>query len=141
MTLKFQTVANNILNGDPLPKTWQEAFISMIPKTELNAPSVKDFRPISLLNVDYKIFSKIIEERLKKTVDKIIMKDQAGFLPNRNIKDNLRIVLDILEYGEKTPGGGGLAYFFLMRRKPSTTLIEKDLKRNEVRRENGESYK
>lgn len=85
---KLQILANNILNGYHPPRTWQEALISMIPKTDHKAPSVKDFRPISLLNTDYKIFSKITADRLKKTMGKFIMEDQAGFLPNHYIKDS-----------------------------------------------------
>lgn len=36
---------------------------------------------------------------------KYIEEDQAGFLPGSHIRDNLRIVLDIIEYGDKMPGG------------------------------------
>lgn len=40
------------------------------------------------------------------------MEDQAGFLPNRHIKDNIRIVVDLLEYGEMSPGKK-FGFFFL----------------------------
>lgn len=38
--------------------------------------------------------------------------DQAGFLPGRYIRDNLRVVIDILEYGDKFPAGK-IGFFFL----------------------------
>lgn len=65
---------------------------------------MKNFRLISLLNLDYKIFAKILSERLKKVLAEVIDKDQAGFLPNRHIKDNVREVLNIIELGDKNPG-------------------------------------
>lgn len=47
---KFQKLANDIFEGELPPKTWQEANMSLIPKTEDEIPNAKDFRPISLLN-------------------------------------------------------------------------------------------
>lgn len=66
-----------------MPQIRQNATISMIPKQEDNCPNVKNFRPISLLNVDYKIFAKIIGERLKKLLNKHTGEDWMGFLPRR----------------------------------------------------------
>lgn len=54
----FRLVANNIMEGGTILGTWQEATITMIPKEEHKCPDVKNFRPISLLNSDYKIFAK-----------------------------------------------------------------------------------
>lgn len=101
---KLKVVINKILDGEALLKTWSEAVISLISKTDQEIPDVKDFSPISLLNTDYKIFSKILAERMKKVLSNYIWEDQAGFLPNRYIKDNIRTVVDLLEYGEMTPG-------------------------------------
>lgn len=95
---------NNILESNDPPKTWQQAIISLIPKDNSECPEVKNFRPISLLNVDYKIFSKVISERLKGILNKLIGEDQAGFLPGRNIRDNLRTVLNLIEFADKQPG-------------------------------------
>jgi len=59
---------------------------------------LKNWRPISLLNVDYKIASKAVAERLKKMLPDIVNQDQVGYVTGRNITDNIRTVLDILEY-------------------------------------------
>lgn len=46
---------------------------------------------------------KIMAERMKKLLDTYIIKYQAGFLLNKNIKDNLRTVIDLLKFGEMSP--------------------------------------
>uniref|UniRef100_A0A2D4HF38 Reverse transcriptase domain-containing protein n=1 Tax=Micrurus lemniscatus lemniscatus TaxID=129467 RepID=A0A2D4HF38_MICLE len=54
-------------------------------------------------NVDYKILATIISERLKKILSKIIHSDQNGFLPNRQMKTNTRLIMDVLECYEMHP--------------------------------------
>uniref|UniRef100_A0A2D4JT22 Reverse transcriptase domain-containing protein n=1 Tax=Micrurus paraensis TaxID=1970185 RepID=A0A2D4JT22_9SAUR len=54
--------------------------------------------------VDYKIFSTIMAVRLKIVLNEIIHPDQNGFLPARQIRNNTRMVLDILKYYEAHPG-------------------------------------
>lgn len=95
-------VFNQIMEGGEAPKTWHQAVITIIPKDESVCPNVRNFRPISLLNVDYKIFTKILAGRLKIVLNEIIGKDQTGFLLGQHLRDNVRrTVLDMIEYGEK----------------------------------------
>uniref|UniRef100_A0A670IZP3 Reverse transcriptase domain-containing protein n=1 Tax=Podarcis muralis TaxID=64176 RepID=A0A670IZP3_PODMU len=91
-------VMNNTLKEREIPNTWKEAFITIIPKQDADPTQVKNYRPISLLNTDYKIFAGILAKRLKKILIKIIHKDQAGFLPGRQIKNNTRSIINIIEY-------------------------------------------
>lgn len=65
----------------------EEANITLIPKEEADHKDPKNYRPISLLNLDYKIFAAILDERLKEILQKFIAEEQAGFLPNRHIND------------------------------------------------------
>uniref|UniRef100_R4GAU6 Reverse transcriptase domain-containing protein n=1 Tax=Anolis carolinensis TaxID=28377 RepID=R4GAU6_ANOCA len=97
---QLQKVMNIIRNQKKMPDTWKEASITVIHKENNDPEEVKNYRPISLLNIDYKIFSNIIADRLKKFLTNWIKDDQVGFLPNRHIKDNIRIVLDLIEYYE-----------------------------------------
>uniref|UniRef100_A0A3Q2W4D7 Uncharacterized protein n=1 Tax=Haplochromis burtoni TaxID=8153 RepID=A0A3Q2W4D7_HAPBU len=52
--------------------------------------------PLSLLNADYKILSKVIALRLEDIMTKIIHTDQTGFIKNRHGADNVRCLLHIL---------------------------------------------
>ena len=57
---------------------------------------MKNKRPISLLNTDYKILSGILAQRLKKVLPKVIGETQKGFLRDRYIGKNIRLVYDIM---------------------------------------------
>uniref|UniRef100_A0A670JMH3 Reverse transcriptase domain-containing protein n=1 Tax=Podarcis muralis TaxID=64176 RepID=A0A670JMH3_PODMU len=94
----LREVMNTILKEREIPETWKEAFIILIPKDEADSTQVKNYRPISLLNTDYKVFAGIMAERIKKVLQEIIHEDQAGFLPGRQMRDNARNVINIIEY-------------------------------------------
>lgn len=93
-------VMNRILQGGNLPDTWKDAHITLIPKPDTDRLNIKNYRPISLLNNDYNFFAGITAERLKNCLKDVIHKDQAGFLPNRQLKDNVRHIINIIEYLE-----------------------------------------
>jgi hypothetical protein len=58
------------------------------------------FRPISHLNVDLKILSHVLAQRLKKILSKLINEDQSGYIKNRFIGFNLRQIHDIIDYAD-----------------------------------------
>ena len=70
------------------------AFLALIP--EIEGPTcIEKCRPAYLLNVSYKIFSKVLANRLSKAVDKIVDKAQNGFLPKRSILDGVAVVHEV----------------------------------------------
>ena len=60
-----------------------QTFVSLIPKVD-NPESVKQFRPISLCNVAYKVVTKIVANRLKRIMPKVIAPTQCGFIRGRS---------------------------------------------------------
>ena len=73
----------------------QQAIITLIPKKgDLN--KLKYWRPISLLCLDYKILTKILSNRLKNILPKIISEEQTCFIPKRTIFNNLFLIRDII---------------------------------------------
>ena len=80
--------------------------ITLIPKGDENLTELKNWRPISLLNIDYKILSKVLARRMEKVLPKLVHSDQTGFVNGRFIGQNIRLLNDIMDYTdiEKLPG-------------------------------------
>lgn len=72
-----------------------ETHICLIPKIE-NPVTVKDYRLISLANVAYKIISKILAERLKPWLYRIVSDNQSAFIPERLITDNVLVAHELM---------------------------------------------
>jgi hypothetical protein len=75
----------------------------MLPKANKDTSLEDNWRPISLLNTDYKIISKVIANRIKKVLPLIIDSSQAGFVKGRNIHDNIRLLFQLFEDLENKP--------------------------------------
>ena len=86
--------------------TQREGIITCIPKGDKPREFLKNWRPISLLNVKYKIGSACIANHIKQVLPQLINEDQTGFVPGRYIGDNLRLLYDIMHYlqNENLPG-------------------------------------
>ncbi|GKA97209.1 RNA-directed DNA polymerase, eukaryota, reverse transcriptase zinc-binding domain protein, partial [Tanacetum coccineum] len=70
-------------------------LIAPIPK--INTPSkVSDFRPIACCNVIYKCISKILTNRIKSGLEKVVHINQSTFIPGRHIQDNILIAQELL---------------------------------------------
>ena len=69
------------------------------------------------MNVDYKIFTKIIALRLQEVMGSIIHRDQSGFMKGRYIGENLIELLSTIEYCKKNIKSVHL-YLFLILRRP-----------------------
>lgn len=70
-----------------MPEGVNETVIVLIPKGN-NPQTIKDYRPISLCNVIYKVISKILVNRLRPLLDELISETQSAFIPGRMITDN-----------------------------------------------------
>lgn len=76
----------------------RQAVITLIEKKDQDRCDLKNWRPISLLNVDAKIASKVIAERMKRLLPGLIHHNQSGYISGRSIGENIRSILDIMSY-------------------------------------------
>jgi hypothetical protein len=71
------------------PKDWKEGTIVTIYKLKGDPKLLENYRPITLLNGDYKWFGKVIAARLDRALNKLIGPAQQGFLKERLIHENI----------------------------------------------------
>ena len=76
-------------------------IITCIAKPNKSEEFLKNWRPLTLLNCTYKIASGCIANRIKSVLDKLIDKDQTGFIKGRYIGENIRLIYDIMTYTEQ----------------------------------------
>ena len=86
-----------VLNSSTIPNDLNHTFITLIPK--IHSPRrVTEFRPISLSNVLYKLVAKVLANRLKPLLPKLISEKQSAFMSERLITDNILIAHETLHY-------------------------------------------
>jgi hypothetical protein len=75
-----------ILNSeDELPLLFKESIVKLIPKNNNDVKTKNDLRPISLTNIDYRIYTKVLANRLRIIADKIIGDHQTCSIKGRII--------------------------------------------------------
>jgi len=89
------------IENNELSITQKQGVITLIPKKDKDPKYIKNWRPITLLNTDYKILTKYIAEFLKIQLENIIHKDQKGFLKGRFIGENINNVTTMIDYANE----------------------------------------
>jgi len=69
---------------------------------------ISNYRPITLLNTDYKLLTKVLAIQLLDHVNHLVHPDQAGFIPNRSIFDHIHLAKAILNYAEVSEEDGAI---------------------------------
>jgi hypothetical protein len=88
----------------------RRGVLSLIPKKGKDSRKLKNWRPISLLNSDYKILAKAIATRLQKVLPYLISNDQTGCLKGRSIYANIRSTIDVINNVNEHNTPGIIAY-------------------------------
>lgn len=100
LSRKIGCIFNRILLEQYIPKQWKSSKIILLHK---KGPKhdIKNYRPISLSSIMYKLFAKIIQLRFKKIQDENQPEEQAGFRPSYSTMDHLHSVNLLLEKGNE----------------------------------------
>ena len=125
----IKTILINALNAayhlGELSPTQKRGILTLLYKKG-DKDALTNWRPISLLNTDYKILAHILANRIKKVINNLISTDQSGYLKGRNIGFNIRIIQDVIDYCENNEQDG--AILFLDFQKAFDTVNHEFLK-------------
>ena len=84
-----------------LSPSQKQSVIRLIPKKGKDLAQIKNWRPISLMNVDVKILSKALNSRIEKHLAKLTSKEQSAFVKGRLLQDNTNMIGQAIEYSCK----------------------------------------
>ena len=80
--------------------------ITLVSKKDKNLCQLKNWRPISLVNVDYKILTKLFASCLQKILGKIINPDQVGYIKGRFIGEVVCTIRDLIDLSSSSQEPG-----------------------------------
>lgn len=84
-----------ILAGENVYQGLNHTFIASIP--EVKSPSfVKEYRPITLCKILYKLISNVLANKIKRVLPGIISANQSTFMPGRLIIENIIVVYELM---------------------------------------------
>ena len=101
---------NYAFRNGTLSISQRQGIISLIPKKKKNTEYLKNWRSVSLLNVDYKIATKTIALRLEKILPNLIHPCQSGYVKGRFIGESIRLIADTMHF-TKAKNIPGVAVF------------------------------
>ena len=94
----IKCILQSVDHGE-LPFSLKSGVITLIHKgKDLDRNNLSNYRPITLTNTDYKIFTKALALRLQKVITSVVNEDQVGFVKGRNIASHLRLFDDLSKY-------------------------------------------
>ena len=97
-------------------------LITLIPKKK-DPRLLKNWRPLTMLTLDYKILAKVLATRVKQILPYLISQDQTGFMEGRQISTTIRTTMDIIEHYQKG-GNDKTGYLISLDYKKCFDMIE-----------------
>ena len=96
----FCNMLNETFSKGHLPHTLTTAVVTLLYKKD-DKCLLKNYRPISLTNYDYKIIAFVLSARMQKVIHKLISNAQTAYIKSRFIGNNVRLISDVIDYSEK----------------------------------------
>uniref|UniRef100_A0A1U7V1A2 Uncharacterized protein LOC104212559 n=1 Tax=Nicotiana sylvestris TaxID=4096 RepID=A0A1U7V1A2_NICSY len=106
-TIKHDVLAaiNHFHQNCHMVKSFNASFIALIPKRK-GAIELRDYRPISLIGIIYKIVATVLAERLKGVIGKLVSGHQNASIKGRQITDATLIANEVLDWKMRTREAG-----------------------------------
>lgn len=97
----FMKLVKNFEETGELPRSMKKIIIRPIPKKG-DRLKLKNWRPISLMNTDYKIISRVYSRRISCVVSTLLSSDQSYCVPGKTIYDNLHLIRNVITHSNQT---------------------------------------
>ena len=117
----FLDALNLSFTHGQLSNSQRQAMITLIEKKGKDKRFLKNWRPISLINVGVKVASKSLALRVRKVLNSLIHSDQTAHLKDRYNGESVRLISDTLEYTDDNDIE--VILFQLIFKRPSIQLI------------------
>jgi ribonuclease HI/exonuclease III len=102
LTLVFESIQTyGLADNSQFNSGW---LCPLYKKNDITDPV--NYRPITLLNTEYKLMTRILAMRLAEVATEILDEDQAGFVPKRSILDHVRLSKAMINYAEAVEENG-----------------------------------
>ena len=92
---------NHSFTTGMLSTSQRQALMTLIEKKGKNKRFIKNWRPVSLINVDTKIASKALAARMENVLTSIVHCNQTGYVKDKYIGEPIRLITDLLAYTEE----------------------------------------
>ena len=92
------TCLNEVLAQDAIPSTWCDTFFSLLHKGGC-VDDANNWRPVAILSITYKIFARLVHDRIQQQLQSYQSEDQFGFRPGRSTSHALLILESMLSKG------------------------------------------
>lgn len=102
LTYLYNDIAKN---GVEQGTNFAEGWLCPIYKNK-DKKEISNYRPVTLLNTNYKIFTKALATKLAEAAPQVINKAQAGFMPGRSITDQVKLAKMMIAYADVTEQDG-----------------------------------
>lgn len=89
---------NKVLELGVAPRSFGLGRVVLLPKEDADSADPKSWRPITLLNVDFKILTTVLGRRLRDALPHIVSPQQTSCVPGRSVFMSLTLVKDLLAY-------------------------------------------
>ena len=97
---------NAAYDANELSITQRRGVITLIPKEDGSLLELSNWRPVTLLNVDCKVATKVIAKRMESSLPNLVHSDQTRFIKGRYTGQNIRLIIDIMDHtkSQNIPG-------------------------------------
>ena len=92
---------NSAYQNGELSISQRRGLIHLIPKEDSSLLQLENWRPVTLLNVDYKNSFKAIAKQIEPLLSFLVHPDQTDFVRDKYISENIRLISDIMEQTKK----------------------------------------